>query len=200
MQEILINGHSGHESTGFSLPNGVSITFYADPRTTCYVPPIHVSNVVQQLRNGGGHLMQPGNLVNDYMIQFDSNDPTEGVFDMHERRLPGVGSAISLRNLIQRLRQLFPTDNIMIYGIFCRGSAREGFAGQVEPVSPRYGQQSLLDEKPLYFDMGGNRKRKPKRKPKRKTKKTKRKTKRKTKKTKKKTKRRVKKRKRTKRR
>ena len=196
MTEILINGHSGHESTGFSLPNGVYIRFFADPRTTCYVPSVHVSNVVQQLRSGGGHLMQPGQIVNDYTIEFNSNDPTEGVFDMQGNKLPNVGNAISLKNLIQGLQQMFNTD-IMIYGIFCRGSARESFAGQVAPVSEQVGQQALFNEEPLDFDMdmGGNRKRKPKRKTKktrktkRKTKKTKRKPKRKTKKTKRKTKR-----------
>jgi len=171
MTEILVNGHSGHESTGFSLPNGVYIRFFADPRTTCYVPSIHVSNVVQELRSGGGHLMQPGSIVNDYMIEFNSNDPTEGVFDMQGNKLPNVGNAISLKNLIQGLRQMFDTD-IMIYGIFCRGSARESFAGQVAPVSEQVGQQALFNEEPLDFDMkGGNRKKKTKRKTKRKTKK-----------------------------
>ena len=171
MTEILVNGHSGHESTGFSLPNGVYIRFFADPRTTCYVPSVHVSNVVQQLRSGGGHLMQPGSIVNDYTIEFNSNDPTEGVFDMQGNKLPNVGNAISLKNLIQGLRQMFDTD-IMIYGIFCRGSARESFAGQVAPVSEQVGQQALFNEEPLDFDMkGGNRKKKTKRKTKRKTKK-----------------------------
>ena len=84
------------------MPNGVSIRFFADPRTTCYVPPIHVSNVVQQLRSGGGHLMQPGNIVNDYMIEFNSNDSTEGVFDMQGNKLPDVGNAISLKKFNPR--------------------------------------------------------------------------------------------------
>ena len=157
MIEILVNGHSGHESTGFSLPNGVSIRFFADPRTTCYVPAMHVANVVQQLRSGGGHLMQPGNIVNDYTIEFNSNEPTEGVFDMQGNKLPDVGNAISLKNLIQGLRQMFNED-IMIYGIFCRGSARESFAGQVAPVSEQVGQQAFLNEEPLDFDMKGGKK------------------------------------------
>ncbi len=164
--EVVVNGHSGHESTGFNLPNGFAIRFYADDRTTCYVPSTHVATVVNELRAGAGELKNSGNIVNNYMIQFDPNDSTEGVFDMNGNNL-NVGESIGLKNLIQGLRNQFPTKNIIIYAIFCRGSARENFANQVAPVSEHVGQQALLNEEPLDFDMdfdmGGGKKRKTKR-------------------------------------
>ena len=164
--EVVVNGHSGHESTGFNLPNGFAIRFYADDRTTCYVPSTHVATVVNELRAGAGELKNSGNIVNNYMIQFDPNDSTEGVFYMNGTNLK-VGESISLKNLIQGLRNQFPTTNIIIYAIFCRGSARENFASHVAPVSEHVGQQALLNEEPLDFDMdfdmGGGKKRKTKR-------------------------------------
>ena len=165
MVEIIVNGHSGHEKNAFSLPPRVYVRFYADPNTTCYVPGFHVQDVVRQLKAGVGHEAQPGNIVNDYMIQFNARDPQEGVFNMQGNKLSNIGHAISLRALTQGLQAMYPDGKIMIYAIFCRGSARESFAGKVAPVSEHYGLQALANDPPLDFDMDltGGKRRKHKR-------------------------------------
>jgi len=83
MKEYVISGHSGETEETFKIPYNVTLIFYADPSTSCYVPNTKESLpfVILTMRDSNIMVHTQGDIVNNYEISFTS--PFEGLAEIH---------------------------------------------------------------------------------------------------------------------
>lgn len=83
MKEYVISGHSGDTNETFVIPMNVTLMFFADPSTSCYVPNTEDSLpfVILSMRDANTNIHTQGDVVNNYEISFTL--PFEGLAEIH---------------------------------------------------------------------------------------------------------------------
>lgn len=134
MKEYVISGHSGSTGETFTVPQNISLVFYAELGETCYVPNDKTS--LDIVINSMSHLTtyQAGKEVNNYEISFMENHMFEGISEI-KRNQYGIQNYnffypkrdaegfIKLKEICDSFKNV--DQNIKLYCVFCRGSQRE---------------------------------------------------------------------------
>lgn len=133
-RHYVISGHSGQADKTFTIPYNISIVFYAEKDTQCYVPNDEDSlqMVVNTMKHSHAYkLHQSGDTIDNYQIDFSKD--YEGIalikdIDQNDLQFEFVNDANSGKTLkdycvfVQKKSNRLPA---VIYCVFCRGSKKE---------------------------------------------------------------------------
>jgi hypothetical protein len=135
--EYVISGHSGLTHEIFTVPQNISLIFYAEFEETCYVPDnkTTLDVVINSMKYYLKNTYKAGTTVNNYEISFTKNNNFEGISEI-KRNQNGIqdyifsypkkhDEYIKLNEICDLLKNTNKNQNIKLYCVFCRGSQRE---------------------------------------------------------------------------
>jgi hypothetical protein len=130
--EILINSHGAPLQNRFTLPPNVTVVF--DTAENEVSTSLSLTDTLQRLASHraseGGHRVLPNTQIQDYTLSFDGTNM--GIYHVSSsgQLLPDpqvtAGLVTTLEAVIERYRYL--GQNIVLYGMFCRGDSEGEFA------------------------------------------------------------------------